>query len=153
MPQINDETEIRALYRRLLESWNRRSAADLAALFEEGGEIIGFDGSLHSGRANIDSDLRSIFDRHPTPAYVGKVRSVRLLSPDTAVLRAVAGMVPRGQHDIDPAVNAVQTLVAVRREGKWWIASFQNTPAAFHGRPELGEQLTEELRQALDAGN
>jgi uncharacterized protein (TIGR02246 family) len=152
MQQTNEETVIRTLYHRLLECWNQRSAFELASLFEEGGEVIGFDGSLHSGRANIDSDLRSIFDRHPTPAYVGKVKSIRLLNPDTALLRAVAGMVPRGQHDIDPEVNAVQTLVAVRREGKWWIASFQNTPAAFHGRPELGEQLTEELRQALDGG-
>jgi len=27
------------------------------------------------------------------------------------------------------------------------IALFQNTPAQFHGRPELAQQLTEELRQ------
>jgi len=26
---------------------------------------------------------------------------------------------------------------------------FQNTPAQFHGRPELVQQLTEELRQLL----
>jgi hypothetical protein len=26
---------------------------------------------------------------------------------------------------------------------------YQNTPAAFHGRPELARQLTDELRQVL----
>jgi len=30
---------------------------------------------------------------------------------------------------------------------------FQNTPAAFHGRAELSEQLTEELRRALRASS
>jgi hypothetical protein len=58
-------------------------------------------------------------------------------------------MVPPGQHDISPAVNAVQTLVATRDHGAWRIALFRNTPAAFHGRPELSEQLTEELREDL----
>ena len=64
------------------------------------------------------------------------------------MLRAVAGMVPAGQDDLLPALNAVQSLVAVQREGQWRIALFQNTPAAFHGRPEAVEALTEELRQA-----
>ena len=74
---------------------------------------------------------------------------MRLLSPDVAILRAVAGMVPPGESDINPEVNAVQTLVAVKQQNKWIIALFQNTPAAFHGRPELSGRLTEELRQAL----
>ena len=34
-------------------------------------------------------------------------------------------------------------------DGKWKIISFQNTPAAFHGRPELAEQLSAELREEL----
>lgn len=46
-------------------------------------------------------------------------------------------------------VNAIQTLVTVKHDGQWRIAVFQNTPAAFHGRPELRDRLTEELRQVL----
>jgi hypothetical protein len=60
-------------------------------------------------------------------------------------------LVPRGQSDINPATNAIQTLTAVKQQGKWRIAVFQNTPAAFHGRPDLSQQLTEELRNALHA--
>ena len=74
---------------------------------------------------------------------------MRFLSTEVAVLRAVAGMVPPDQHDINPAVNAVQTLVAHRHKAPWRIALFQNTPAAYHGRPELSERLTAELRDAL----
>jgi len=96
-----------------------------------------------------DPDLvGSLFFRdHVTAAYVGKIREVRFLTPDVAVLRAVAGMIPPAESDLNPAVNAVQTLVAARRDGRWRIAVFQNTPAAFHGRPELSAKLTEELRQ------
>jgi hypothetical protein len=39
--------------------------------------------------------------------------------------------------------------VAAKRAGHWRIALFQNTPAQFHGRPELAKALTEELRQLL----
>jgi hypothetical protein len=60
-------------------------------------------------------------------------------------------MVPPGQSEINPAVNAVQTLVAVNQDSQWRVAIFHNTPAAFHGRPEASEQLTAELREALRA--
>jgi hypothetical protein len=49
-------------------------------------------------------------------------------------------------------VNAIQTLVAARRDGRWRVELFQNTPAAFHGRPEASEALTAELRGALSRG-
>ncbi len=144
-----DEIEIRALYRELLDSWNRRSAGAFAALFAPDGYVIGFDGSQMSGREEIAATLGQIFTDHLTAPYVSKVREVRLLSHDVAVLRAVVGMVPPGQSDIKPAVNAIQTLVAVRRDGTWSITLFQNTPAQFHGKPELVQQLTEELRELL----
>ena len=62
-------------------------------------------------------------------------------------------MVPPGQSDLNPAVNTVQTVVAAKRDGRWRIVLFQNTPAQFHGRPELAQQLTEELRQVLRASS
>ncbi len=151
-PQLDlspDERAIRALYQQVLDGWNARNGDAFAAPFTDDGESIGFDGSQHIGRAEIAATLNQIFADHVTAAYVAKVRNVRMLGADAAVLRAVAGMVPPGQAQIAPAVNAIQTLVATRRDGAWRVALFQNTPAQFHGRPELAEQLTEELQQLL----
>ena len=61
----------------------------------------------------------------------------------------VVGMHPPEQTELHPAVNAIQSLTAVKRNGPWRIAFFQNTPAEFHGRPHLSHALTEELRQVL----
>jgi hypothetical protein len=47
--------------------------------------------------------------------------------------------------------RAVQTLVAERCEDEWRVVLYQNTPAQFHGRPELVESLTEELRRELQS--
>jgi uncharacterized protein (TIGR02246 family) len=147
--QSSDETEVRASYSQLLEGWNRRNADDYATLFAEDGNLVGFDGSSIDGRAEIASHIRQIFADHPTAIYIWKIREVRFLAPGVALLRAVAGMMSPGQSDLNPAVNTIQTLVAVKRAGKWRIAIFQNTPAQFHGRPELAQALTEELRQLL----
>ena len=146
---VTDEKEVSLLYQELLKRWNKRRASEMTDLFTEDGNLVGFDGSQINGRSEARSVLSQIFANHQTAAYLGIVKEVRLLSPDVAILRAVAGMVPPGESDINPEVNAVQTLVAVKQQNKWSIALFQNTPAAFHGRPELSERLTEELRQVL----
>jgi uncharacterized protein (TIGR02246 family) len=93
--------------------------------------------------------MRQIFAEHTTAAFVAKVRGVRLLGAEAGILRAVAGMVPPGQTELEPKVNTHHTVVAVKRDGEWRIALFQNTPAQFHGRPDLVQQLIEELRELL----
>jgi uncharacterized protein (TIGR02246 family) len=149
MESSSAETEISSLYRRLLESWNRKSGSDFASLFLENGEVVGFDGSDIAGKSQIKADLEQLFQVHIPATYVGIVRTIRFLGPDVAVLRAVAGMVPPEQQDIHPPVNAVQSLVAKREDGRWLIAHFQNTPAAYHGRPQVSQQLTDDLRREL----
>lgn len=150
---IADETGVGALYQQLLASWNRRSAPDFAALFAADGSVVGFDGSQVNGRAAIAAHLGQIFADHQPAAYLGQIREVRALSADVVLLRAVVGMIPPGQHDINPAANAIQSLVATRHGDGWQIALFQNTPAQFHGRPDLAQQLTDELRQLLGEGH
>ncbi len=51
--------------------------------------------------------------------------------------------------DLEPSLNAWHTLVATKRGGELKIVLFQNTPAQFHGRPELVQQMTEELKRAM----
>lgn len=149
MMESSISNEIKVLYQHLIEAWNNRNARAMADLFAEDGEIIGFDGSQEMGSREIYSHLKPIFENHPTAPFVCKVKGVHLLSDNAAMVRAIAGMIPPGQSDLNPNVNAHQTLVAVNSDGKWRIQLFQNTPAQFHGRPELVEQMTEELRELL----
>jgi uncharacterized protein (TIGR02246 family) len=147
-----DPNECIALYTRLLEAWNRRSADDFAALFDAEGSAVGFDGSEMNGRDEIAASLKAVFDNHPTAAYVARIREVRELGAGGALVRAVAGMVAPGTLDLDPAVNAIQNMLLIERDSTLWIALFQNTPAAFHGRPAASEALTRELTEVLLAG-
>jgi uncharacterized protein (TIGR02246 family) len=121
----------------------------MAALFTSDAEMIGYDGSLASGRAEIAASMSSIFAHHVTPQYIAIVRSVRFSAPDTAILRADTGLVPHGQSDLNPDLNARHTLVAARDGEGWAITLFQNTPAQLHGRSDLSGALTAELRVEL----
>lgn len=144
-----DEAGVRALYFAIIDAWNRRDAAGMANLFTDDGTVVGFDGSQNTGRDEIESIQRMIFEHHMTGRYVGIFRDVRFPSDGVALARMVAGVVPHGQDDINPEINSVQSLVAVRQDGRWLAAHYHNTPAAYHGQPELGEALTTELREAL----
>ncbi len=84
--------------------------------------------------------------------YVAKVREIRRLGADVLLVRSVVGMVPPGKTELNPAVNAIQSLIVAGRGADMRITLLHNTPAAFHGRPELAEQLTRELTDALRSG-
>jgi uncharacterized protein (TIGR02246 family) len=143
--------EVVALYRKLLTCWNERDAGGYGALFTDDGSVVGFDGSCIETPATVVEHLASIFRDHEPARYVWKIREIRDLGSGVALLRSVVGMVPPGAADINPEVNAVQGLVAVRSDDGWRLAHFQNTPAAFHGRPEAAAELTAELRALLAA--
>jgi uncharacterized protein (TIGR02246 family) len=136
-------------YKQLIEAWNRRDAAGMAALMSHDGLMIGFDGSQMVGRDDVRVTLDGIFRDHATQPYVVKIRSVRMISFHTGVVHAIAGMIPLGSDDLMPELNAVQCAVIASETEHWQIQLFQNTPAQYHGRPELVDAHTEELRQVL----
>ncbi|MBS4199112.1 SgcJ/EcaC family oxidoreductase [Bacillus sp. FJAT-49732] len=145
----NSSKEVQAVYKQLLDAWNNRNARGMADLFTEDGESIGFDGSQSICREEIFSHLNPIFEHHQTALFVSKVKDVKFLSSDIVIVRAIAGMVSPQTNDINPNVNTHHTLIVVKNEGYWRIQLYQNTPAQFHGRPELVEQMTEELKALL----
>ena len=141
-----------ALYTRLLEAWNKRDATGFAAQFTDDGSTVGFDGSQLDGRRAIATELGRIFADHTPATYVACVRELRTLGSGAVLLRAVAGMVPPNGSALMPDRHAIQSLVAIAVDGEPRIALYQNTPAQFHGRPALVEQLTVELQRVVESG-
>jgi uncharacterized protein (TIGR02246 family) len=146
---VQEEKEnLLQLYQELLSCWNNSDALGYANHFEENACVVGFDGSQLNGRTQIESEIRRIFQDHKVASYVSIVEEVRPLSDNSYLLRAVVGMIPPGGNDIMPERNAIQSVVAIKQD-HFLIVLFQNTPAAFHGRPDLSETLTKRLREQL----
>lgn len=150
--QSDAEQKTRDLYARVHEGWNSQSGDAFAAPFADDGTAIGFDGSVHSTRDGIASELSEIFADHEVGRYISVVESVRLIGNGAGVLRTIAGLVPPDKARIRPETNTHQTLIAEHVDGRWQVVLFQNTPAQFHGRPELAEAMANELQQELERG-
>lgn len=147
---LEDESAIQSLLWQMIDGWNRGSGDAFATPFAEDADFVGFDGTYFKGREEIASFHQMLFERILVGTrLIGKVRGVRFLTPEVALLHAVGGTLMQGHSDLDPERNSVQTLVAVKRDGSWKLAAFQNSRAQFLGRPELAERLTEELRREL----
>ncbi|CDQ40731.1 MULTISPECIES: SgcJ/EcaC family oxidoreductase [Virgibacillus] len=139
--------EVQEVYQELIKAWNNRDASRMAESFAEQGVQIGFDGSKVIGKTEIIAHVKPIFENHPTAPFVTKIKNIRPIGNHAAILHAIAGMIPPGEEDIEPNLNAHQTMVVSKVNSDWHIELFQNTPAQFHGRPELVEQMTEELNK------
>ncbi len=96
-PPAENLTPVRDVYFRWLDAWNGQNASGMAALLEEDANVVGFDGSQIDGQAAVEAEMGRIFADHQTAEYIAKVREVRALAPDVALLRAVVGMVPPGK--------------------------------------------------------
>ncbi len=124
----SDEAAVRGLYQELIDGWNRGSGDAFAAVFAEYGDLVAFDGTYFKGRGEIAPFHQELFDRWlKGTRLLGRVKSVRFLSPDVALMHAVGGTIMRGKSESAPERDSIQTLVAIRRDGEWRLAAFQNT--------------------------
>jgi uncharacterized protein (TIGR02246 family) len=126
--RVADEEAVRDLYRELMDGWNRGSGEDFAAVFTEDGDLVAFDGTHFAGRAQIAPFHQELFDKWMKGTrLVGRVKDVRFLSPNVALMHAVGSTIKRAKSVPSPERDSIQTLVATRQNGEWRFAAFQNT--------------------------
>ena len=153
-PSIDSEEEeavIRYLYFKMIDGWNKGNGETFASPFTQDADLVGFDGTHLKGCQEIASFHQQLFDTFVKGSrLVGKIRSVRFLNSNVAIMYAVGGTIMAGQSDIEPERNSIHTLVVMKESyDKWRITAFQNTRAQYIGRPEMSHELTEDLRKEL----
>ena len=123
-----DERAIKDLFRRLLDDWGRGDGEAYGSRFTDDADYVAFDGSHTRGRSDIAASHQQLFDKYlKGTRLTGRIESVKLLGPDTALVHAVGGTVMRGKTRSSPERDSIQTLVAVRRDGEWRFAAFHNS--------------------------
>jgi uncharacterized protein (TIGR02246 family) len=144
-------TKAQFLYNQLIDAWNKRDASKFASSFTDDSICIGYDGSEMFGKQEILSSLSGIFKEHPTAKYVTIIRETKNFRDNLFLVRSHVGMLPPGKTIIDQTKNAIQVMIARIENNAAQIILFQNTPAQYHGRPELLEKLTQELQTVLES--
>lgn len=115
----------------LADAWNRGDAAAYAAAFTPEADYIAFFGMRLEGRRAIEDSHRALFEGplKGSRMTTGDGHTVRMLTSDVALVVATGGTSLDG-GEVPPDRESIITLTAVRDEGRWRFASFQNTRRA-----------------------
>ena len=126
VPGAADEAAIRELFLELLAAWGRGDGQAYGAIFTEEADYVAFDGSRTKGRAAIAESHQRLFDTWlKGTRLVGQIEGLRFLGPDAALVHATgATLMPGKERPVRPSI---QTLVAVKRDGRWLFTAFHNT--------------------------
>lgn len=125
--QRTDEDAIRQLITRQGEAWAKGDAEAFAEVFTEDADYVTWVGSHFKGRAAIAASHVSLFEKYLKGTRLdGEITQLRFLSPDVAVIHS-KGAVLKGKQRRTRRNTKVQTTIAVRQDGRWLFAAFQNT--------------------------
>jgi uncharacterized protein (TIGR02246 family) len=122
------ETEIAALFDRLIAAWNAGNAEAYGQAFSRDADYVAFDGTHLRGRPEIVRVHRQLFETHLRGStLLGKITSVRLLHPDIAVVHAEGDMKLAGHSRPSPERHSIQTFVALNDGTEWRFTAFHNS--------------------------
>ncbi len=123
------------------KAFNAGDAKAIAAQFTENAESVAEDGEVVEGRAKIEAHFAGLFKEFPKARIAVELMSLRQLSPDVAV---EDGYSTTTLSPDEPGSRSPYTVVHLKRDGKWLIASVRDFPE------ETTEATTHEQLQSLE---
>jgi uncharacterized protein (TIGR02246 family) len=122
-----DEAELREMYAGLLAAWASNSAERYASFFAPDAQYIIASGAVENGRGEIAAGHRQIFETWARGTELaGEILGIRSLAPDVRLVTATGSV--RSGSGAAGDEETIYTLVAVRADGGWQFAAYQNTP-------------------------
>lgn len=122
-----DQAAVAGLTQRIVAAWAAHDAEAFAAVFTEDGTMI-LPGAYHQGRADIAAFMAQAFaGPYRGTQVTGTPFNLRFLGQDVAVLLTEGGVLAPGETEVAAERAIRATWLAVRRDGEWLLAGYQNT--------------------------
>lgn len=114
---------------KLVAAWARNDASGVADVFTEDGILI-LPGDVYKhGREEIKSFLAAAYaGPFKGTGVTGRPVDVRFVDDNVALLRTHGGILAPGETEIAPELAVRSTWVAVKKNGEWQLAAYQNSP-------------------------
>lgn len=132
-----DQAAVAAIPQQLLTAWVDQDGDRIADLFVDDGTLI-LPNVYRQGREDIRVFFKDAFDNdYRGTQVVGTPLGLRFLGPDVALLLTAGGVLAAGETEVSEAQAIRASWLAVRVDGEWKLAQYQNTPAK-RGLPTPG---------------
>lgn len=123
------EKEVLGLPLRLVAAWTVNDADSVADVFTEDGVLILPGDVFKQGRDEIRAFMAAAYaGPFKGTGVTGQPVDVRFLTDEVALLRTHGGILAPGETEIAPELAVRSTWVAVKRDGEWQLAGYQNSP-------------------------
>ena len=124
----SDEKEIRALYARLLSSWEKGSEI-YAQCFEPTSLYIVGNGILQHGWNEIVEGHDIIFSGWVRNSRLeGRIEHIKFLTGEVAVVVGYGHIVYKDHRSSDANKRTIYSLVVQKIDKRWLFVAYQNTP-------------------------
>lgn len=124
----SDRKAIEELFQTMYEAWTAGDADRYAACFEPDVDYVAFDGTHVKGRAENARLHRLLFEGVLRGTRMeGGVTQLRPLTADVVLVHATGSVAFPWQRTLKKHRLSIQTLVLVKRQGRWLAAAFHNT--------------------------
>jgi uncharacterized protein (TIGR02246 family) len=123
-----DETAVRAVIDGVYAAWAENDAQAFVAGYAEEATAQ-LPGTYLRDRETVRSCMEAEFaGRLRGTRATHDVVSVRLISPDVAIVIGRAAVVMSGQSEAVPETSSLDTWVLSRRGGTWRVEAYQGSP-------------------------
>jgi uncharacterized protein (TIGR02246 family) len=125
-----DRAAIEAVLADAYKAWDNNDADAFVANYTDDATAI-MPGSFRDSREVIRGGMAQGFagPLKGSSTY-NKVQSVRFLGEDGAVVVSESGILFAGETEVPDPRKVIATWVLEKRDGKWLIASYHNSPVA-----------------------
>lgn len=126
--RAEDEAAIRAVLIDSYQAWDAGDADGMVADYAEGATAI-MTGSLRDGRDAIRDGMALAFEGPLKGTSTrNKQLAIRFLGTDAAIVVTESGILFPGQAEVPDAAKVNATWVFEKRDGRWLIAAYHNSP-------------------------
>lgn len=115
-----DAQAVRQVSQRIVDAFNGGQVKAMVAAFLPEGEVVDEEGNTYQGSGQLDQVFTKFFEKFPGVRMTAEIASIRLVGPGLAVEDGTRKVVTQ---DGSGKAATRYTLMYVKREGQWLVAS------------------------------
>jgi uncharacterized protein (TIGR02246 family) len=125
----NDITAVRDVLRQVYVAWAAGDADAFATLYTDDATVV-MRGVFQQGRTSVRDFMAAGFaGRLKGSRAVDEPQDVRIVGGNTAIVVSRAGILMAGEEAVPAEREVLATWVLAKRDDRWLIAAYANTPA------------------------